>query len=640
MGAALSSHERFSSTMKSSLHLKKIFSIVGLSVLGLFCLLIVIAAVMKPKVVSFNPSAKEGVALVSPVKIHFNLPVIRKNLEVKITPAIEGSWHSEGGVFGSHLSRTMVFEPDSAWQPETEYTIEVVGTGFLSTTKISSQSVSFLTKSLPTIVSASFTDDQADIAADGQLTVSLDQPLDNQQEFSFRLEPPVEIETTLDPSSQTYIIKGAKPFEQGQNYKLIGERQTALYSRSSQEIISRSEKEVVFERRFRIKQAPKIASFIPSGSSVLPTATTIAVQFTIPMQKEEVGRNISISPRLGGKWSWQNDQSIIFNMTEGLVKGTTYTVVIKAGTHAQDGSFIESDINLSFSTVGNLKVISVYPGKKSGISLSSPIKLTFDQPVDKTSAEQNFRVEPTLNGDFSWQDQTLVFQPKSELSYFTTYKITLAKGTKSIYGNDSAIDYVSNFTTAEKVVVLNVSWDRQDRALSCEAAALKMALSYKGVKVSEDDIMNLVGYDPTPRSGSVWGDPDVSFVGDINGSQNSTGYGVHWLPIARAANYYRNAKAFSGGTLSDLARELDNNNPIVVWGVMGSAHTDSWQTIAGKSISAWKGEHVRTVIGYRGSTDNPTSFVLNDPILGRINWSASVLRSNWSAFNYSGVVIY
>ncbi len=187
--------------------------------------------------------------------------------------------------------------------------------------------------------------------------------------------------------------------------------------------------------------------------------------------------------------------------------------------------------------------------------------------------------------------------------------------------------------------LISVSEDYQDQALSCEAAALKMALSAKGAKVSETQIMKIVGYDPTPHQGGVWGDPNVAFVGNIAGHQDTTGYGVYWNPIAKAANTWRPSSVITNGTVQQLAAEIYADHPVVIWGTLGNAYRDDWKTPAGKTIVSWKGEHARTVIGVNGSADNPTSFVLNDPVVGRITWSAATLDANWARFNRSGVIV-
>lgn len=187
--------------------------------------------------------------------------------------------------------------------------------------------------------------------------------------------------------------------------------------------------------------------------------------------------------------------------------------------------------------------------------------------------------------------------------------------------------------------VLPIKVDYQDRPLSCEAAALKMALAGRGVRVSESAIMKIVGYDPTPHRGNIWGDPDKAFVGNIAGRQNTTGYGVHWRPIARAGARWRPTRVVTNLTPVRLAAELAKNHPVVIWGTMGRAVRTPWKTPSGKVIAAWKGEHARTVIGFYGPASNPTHFVINDPIAGRLTWTKATLLANWSSFGGSGVVI-
>src|ERR1700704_3465383 len=72
--------------------------------------------------------------------------------------------------------------------------------------------------------------------------------------------------------------------------------------------------------------------------------------------------------------------------------------------------------------------------------------------------------------------------------------------------------------------VLDVKLHYQEHNLTCEAAALKMALSYEGITVDE---MTLIGYmtlQSRPATfdakGHVvaWGDPAQGFVGNPNGN--------------------------------------------------------------------------------------------------------------------------
>src|SRR5207302_8132575 len=90
--------------------------------------------------------------------------------------------------------------------------------------------------------------------------------------------------------------------------------------------------------------------------------------------------------------------------------------------------------------------------------------------------------------------------------------------------------------------VLSICWLHQAHHLSCEAAALKMALSYFGVSPDELTLMAYMGYDERPaRFDSrghlvAWGDPNAAYGGKPDGSiYRYHGYGVYYAPVAIAA---------------------------------------------------------------------------------------------------------
>lgn len=193
-------------------------------------------------------------------------------------------------------------------------------------------------------------------------------------------------------------------------------------------------------------------------------------------------------------------------------------------------------------------------------------------------------------------------------------------------------------------VFLPVKFDKQDHALSCEAAALKMLLTYKNISVDESEIIKKIGVDPTPKfskSGKlIWGDPQKGFVGNIDGKMLVDGYGVYWEPIARVANDYHKAGFFENWTVADLVHELKNDNPVIVWIYLGSGKPTSWQTPENKLVRAVFYEHTFVINGFKGRADNPEGFFAIDPIYGQIYLSKSNLLKKWSTFNSSGVIVY
>ena len=167
-----------------------------------------------------------------------------------------------------------------------------------------------------------------------------------------------------------------------------------------------------------------------------------------------------------------------------------------------------------------------------------------------------------------------------------------------------------------------------------------MALAFRDINVSEATLIDLVGFDPTPKQGNIWGNPHLAFVGNIDGRQMRTGYGVYWDPIAKAARHYRDAKAFTSWTTTQVTQEISQGNPVIIWSYSKGGVPTTWFTPDGQEIFAASGEHTFIVKGFVGPVSNPLQIILNDPLIGEIYWSRQHFESMWSLFGNSGVVVY
>jgi len=285
----------------------------------------------------------------------------------------------------------------------------------------------------------------------------------------------------------------------------------------------------------------------------------------------------------------------------------------------------------------------------------SPLTIKFDKPVKRQQLGHNISSE--VHGQWKFEDpliknhlfRTLVFIPAVDFKPDTQYQVKLENITSPFpigLSNSFTFSFKTNPAFPEqsepKITLLDIPLDWQDYSLSCEAASLKMALADKRIYVSEDEIMQEIGYDnPLLRQNGLWGDPYKAYVGDINGKICETGYGVYWEPVAEAANNWREVEAFSGWSLEELIREIEAGNSVIFWGVLSTGNlTDcSWHTPAGKQIKAYQETHVRLVVGYIGDSKSPSKIIINDPLSGRLYWSSAYFLTNWSAFGYSGVAV-
>ncbi|MDO9538290.1 MAG: Ig-like domain-containing protein, partial [Thermoplasmata archaeon] len=95
-------------------------------------------------------------------------------------------------------------------------------------------------------------------------------------------------------------------------------------------------------------------------------------------------------------------------------------------------------------------VISCYPSDGAmNVSRTTPINVTFSEPMDKASAEAAFSISPFASGSFSWDGNTMTYTLNSELAPETTYNITIGTGAKDLAGNNMAAPHSWQFTTEE-----------------------------------------------------------------------------------------------------------------------------------------------------------------------------------------------
>lgn len=147
---------------------------------------------------------------------------------------------------------------------------------------------------------------------------------------------------------------------------------------------------------------------------------------------------------------------------------------------------------------------------------------------------------------------------------------------------------------------LDVPLFRQEHPLSCEAAALRMALAMLGTHVTETELLLHLARDPTQRrirpDGMLeWGDPDRGFVGAWDGVFARDGYGVYDGPIADLARAYGfvGTTHQRGADPAALYSAVRAGVPVVVWmpydGVVQGR--GAWITPEGKQVDYVVTEH-------------------------------------------------
>lgn len=188
---------------------------------------------------------------------------------------------------------------------------------------------------------------------------------------------------------------------------------------------------------------------------------------------------------------------------------------------------------------------------------------------------------------------------------------------------------------SRKIFKLNVPYHKQEYEKTCEAAALRMALEYHGIKTNDWDILQLIGYKPRGLdfARNVWDDPAEMFVGYVD--KGKIGYGAHAEPVAKAAKSFgREADVRKNVSARFIAEQILKGYPVISWGyyIYATPVKYSWKTEEGKDIIGYRGEHTRVIFGFVGEADNPEGFYVHDPnfVNGGAEqyWSAKKLMDN------------
>ncbi len=130
----------------------------------------------------------------------------------------------------------------------------------------------------------------------------------------------------------------------------------------------------------------------------------------------------TISPPIEGDWIWTNSNSVLeFIPAEDYALSTNYTVDFNGPFVSNSGLTLPEITPIEFVTDGVINRTS--PGNREGVS-SHIISISFNREMNQESAEAAFSVSPAINGEISWEDNTMIFRPEG-----------------NFFGNEVAVTY-------------------------------------------------------------------------------------------------------------------------------------------------------------------------------------------------------
>lgn len=238
----------------------------------------------------------------------------------------------------------------------------------------------------PQVEGYSLKENVRQISDNAPVKIAFTQPMDRASvEANFEISPQVSGRFEWNNNSLLYFPDQKLPV--GQTYSVsVGKGAKSLLQKNL---------EYDYEEQFEITGPPQVKMFNPADKTEnVPVDAKITVLFDRPMvalasldKGEELLPNITIEPKIDGRFKWLSTNSVQFIPKDRLAYSTAYTVRIPKGTKSADGGAMEEDFVMTFSTTKPF-VNTIYPLDMSQYNGSSTlIKVEFNQPVSPQKAQ-------------------------------------------------------------------------------------------------------------------------------------------------------------------------------------------------------------------------------------------------------------
>jgi len=210
------------------------------------------------------------------------------------------------------------------------------------------------------------------------------------------------------------------------------------------------------------QNVPQVYGTFPENNQIdFNTYTSLEIIFNQSMNHTTTEASFSIAPNINGTFSWkENSQVLVFNPQVAFQPQTNYQITISTQAQNTLAINLQDSIAFSFTTADHVypQVSKTIPAQNDSITIFENIEVFFDQDMIREKVEDDFDIQPFVNGIFNWTDD----------KHFTFYPDTLFIGTEyTINVSDSALnsfsvglenDFQFNFRTYKRNALNIISW--------------------------------------------------------------------------------------------------------------------------------------------------------------------------------------
>ncbi len=208
---------------------------------------------------------------------------------------------------------------------------------------------------------------------------------------------------------------------------------------------------------FHTASALSVEEILPEAPGfILDLRTPFTVTFNRPVDPESAASRFYLLPRGGvavaGEFSWREDgASLVFQPEQPLEPAMLYELTVAAGVRDALGFALDARQQRIYSTAPMMGIPLPIPGSE-GVGLDSRIRVPFTRPMDRASVEAGLAVSPAVEGNFMWDEDTLVFIPQGGLAPDTSYQVLVPADIRDATGAPLARPRQWVFTTGPFLV--------------------------------------------------------------------------------------------------------------------------------------------------------------------------------------------
>lgn len=313
----------------------------------------------------------------------------------------------------------------------------------------------------PNVISSLPAQDGYMLSAEQQIFIEFDMPID-QESVKFNMSPEVDGRWEWDTIWGKDALKRKVTFIPKESI-YPGSVVVIYVTGIKQPWSDGKQHEVPIE--FYGPKIPAISKVVPdSGSDNVPINKPLYIEYDSSLGSfAEI--KYELTPEVQYELTQSGDFAHILKLGEELAQDTQYSLkayrTLRSYEVASGEDIDQSDteviLDISFKTV-TTPYLNDYSPKGAAAPADVDIIAQFDQGMNKKEVEENFSIDPAVEGKIEWQDNnTFVFNPDEELVKGQSYTVKFNKGLNSGMDGKTKEDIIFTFGVAGKVTVSSIS---------------------------------------------------------------------------------------------------------------------------------------------------------------------------------------